>query len=380
MADILLYTLVVPKDSQSDLLNRLQQQLATAGILDQDGSVVEQLSSEPGNQTVSGLYRDPFAAKMATELEELARASGFDELPLTGLDGATSQDGYYVLESADVDQVQPHTTLVQQFDLSLTKKGTQNGFWRALETNPRQVNHDFGGDLDVLVGIPAAATKVRWYDPATGATEPASTLETRSAELGDVDIYDVDASPLSTDTPALIYEIDYGAEETVDCRVWDTQGTSDKLDADGNLQWQKVFATDHDVTSDAELILDSGLLRVRFDEAAGTIAAQEWDETNTTWTDVGLSRPSGVSLLDVDLTTIGMATIQAQLLIDDNGTLYSLDVILARGDTDALFAIPENEGGPIPTNIQDWLSPIAKTTLVDPQTTKTVVDRHTVRK
>ncbi len=406
MTDLLLYTLVIPQDSQSDLLNRLQQQLATAGVLDQDGGVVEQLSSEPGNQTISGLYRDQFAAKMAAELEELAQASGFDELPVASLDGATSTNGYYSLERADVDQVQPHTSLVQQFDLSLTKKGTQNKHWRALETNPRQVDHDFGTDLAAEVAVPAAASKVQWYNPADGSRPSATPVETRSAELGDVDIYDLtDApwyDPFGEDPPTLLYEVPYIDEEATDVRVYDTLGAEQKLNAEYDLQWQKVFSTQHDFGG--EVVIDTGLLRLRLDEGAGTLEAERWDPDATQtvegtgtygdglygeglyagqsgdWVDAGLSQPADVSVFDVDLVEISMATVRAQVLLDDSGTLFALDVVLDRGVQDALFSIPENESGPIPTALQDWLSPIATTTLVDPQAEKTTVARDTTRK
>lgn len=378
MPDLQLYTLVVPSAAQGSLDNRQQQQLARAGILGSDVGAVDQIATGSADETITGVYRGKYAEKMAAELKELAAASGVETVAVVGIGTETPLDGYYAVDNARTEPAQPQTGKAQRYELALVQRGRRGSHFRALETNPRQVDHDFGSDLDSYVGAPATASKVRWYDPDTSAIEQASVLETRAAEGGDVDIYDVDAS--SYDTPALIYEIGYAAEENVDVRVYDTLGNTDKLDTDGNLQWRKVFATDHDTASSAELIVDNGLLRLRLDEAAGTIAAQEWDETNTTWTDVGLSAPSGVSLFDVDIMEIGMATVRAQLLIDDNGTLFALDVTLARGDQNALFALPENESGPIPTNIQDWLEPIAKTTLVDPQAAKDLVARADVRK
>ncbi|SEW10246.1 hypothetical protein [Natrinema salifodinae] len=383
MGDLQLYTLVVPQDSQSGLSAQLQQQLATAGILGQDGGIVEQLSSEPGDQTITGLYRARYAGKMADELEELAQASGFDEIPLAGLDEATSKDGYYAIQDADVEQVQPHTTEVQRFDLSLTKKGTRNDHWRALETNRRQLDHEFGNSTSpVRVGVPAIASKVQWYNPEDQARAPASSIETRSAELGDVEIYDVDdgEAAVGTSTPTLLYEIAYTDEELADCRVYDTLGHGSKLDANGDLQWQKLFSTQHDF--DAPIVMDNGRIRLRLDEPNGTLEAEEWDATNEVWSTVGLEadQPSTVELFDVDLTGVAMVRDQAQLTFDVDGELFALDAIVNRGYDDVQFTIPENENGPIDPDLEDWLSPIASTLVVDPNASKGLVARNEVRR
>ncbi|ELZ05383.1 hypothetical protein [Natrialba aegyptia] len=375
MADLQLYPLVIPRDPQTGLSAQLQQQLASSGILGADSSVVEQLTSEPGDQTITGHYRDRYAGKMADELEELAQSSGFEALPLTGLPETTSMDGYYALESATVDPVQPHTTRVQRYDLSLTRKGTKNDYWRAIEPNRRQADHEFGNGTTALVGVPALATKSQWLHPETKARTTASPIETRSAELGDVDIFDLDAgqNAVGTENATLLYEIDYGDEEDVDTRVYDTRGHASKHDADGNLQWQKLFSTQHDF--DDEIVLDSGLLRLRLDESSGTIAAEEWDSASSSWTDVGLTQPSGVSLFDVDLLEVAMVRDKAQLTFDVDGSLFALDAILSRGADAVLFDIPQGEDGPIPTEVENWIGAIASTTVVDPNASKGLVGR-----
>lgn len=380
MSDLQLYTLVVASASQTELRNQQRQELAQAGVLDQDGGVAEQLSSNPGDQTLNGVYRGRFAEKMATEIDELSSAAGFEAVPLAGIDGSTPIDGYYVVEEADVRPAQAQTGNAQRYDLTLTEMGTRNSHWRAVETNRRQVDHDWGNDLDALVGVPATAGKVQWYNPDDGSKELASPVNTHSAELGDVEIYDLNdgEAAVGTSNPTLLYEISYREEENTDCRVYDTRGHGSKLDTDGNLQWQKVFSTQHDF--DDELVFDTGRLRLRPDEGAGTLEAEEWDATNEVWSDVGLTQPSTTELFDVDLTSITMLRDQAQLTFDVDGSLYALDAILHAGHEDVLFAIPENESGPIPTDLQDWLSPIASTTIVDPQATKTLVSRREVRK
>lgn len=265
MADLQLYTLVVASASQSELGNRQRQQLAQAGILDQDGGSVEQVSSNPADQTLNGVYRGQYAGKMATEIDELSSSSGFEAVPLVGLDSSTALDGYYAVEEASVEPAQAQTDRAQRYELTLSKKGTRNTHWRAVEPNRRQLDHDYGNDLVAEVGVPAVASKVQWYNPEDGTRAPASSTATRSAEGGDVDIYDLDdgESAVGTSDPTLLCEIGYADEENVDCRVYDTLGEDDKTDDDGNLQWAKLFSTTHDFGD--PVVMDNGLLRLWID-------------------------------------------------------------------------------------------------------------------
>jgi len=383
MTDLLLYTLAIPGDSQSGLPNRLQQQLATSGLLDQDGGVVEQLSSEPGDQTISGYFRAQYADLMANELEELGQASGFADLPLGGMGESTSADGYYSLESADVEQVAPQTPLLQRYDMTLRHRGTQKDQWRALDPSPTQLDRESWGNATTrYVGVPAAASKVQWYNSGGDSRQLASPLETRSAELGGVDIYDLDVgeTAVGATEPTLIYEIPYTAEEDVDCRVWDTRGTSAKLDANGDVQWQKVFSTQHDFSS--EIVIDNGRFRLRLDEPNGTLEAETWDDTAGSWSTVGLesSQPASTTLFDVDFEAIAMARAQAQLTFDVDGSLFALEVSLSRGLDGIQAGIPEGESGPIPTDLETWLSPIVLDSIVDTNASKTLVARREVRR
>lgn len=406
MPDLQLYTLVVPQDSQADLTARLEQQLESNGVIGQDGSVVSRISSEPDDETIRGLYRGRFAKKMAGELFELSQSSGFDPIPLAGIGETSKKDGYYSFESADVDQVQPQTASVQEFTLQLAKEGTRSSHWRAVRTNPHQIDHEFGTGLEGLIGVPSTARKARWMHPTTKETALATPIETRDAELGDVDVYDLteapwyDPVPFDEDPPTLIYDVDYLAEERLDCRVYDTLGHGTKLDAGRNLQWQKVFSTQH--STDDELVLDNGLIRLRLDDHAQTLEAQRWDpdgvtETEDTgtygedlyndglyagsagaWVDVGLEQPEDVELFDVDIREIGMAGDRVRLTFVVDGELFAMDARLQRGFEDVLFSRPENQSGPTPQSLEDWLAPIASETIVDPQPSKGLVRRSQV--
>ncbi|QLK25405.1 hypothetical protein HYG81_15125 [Natrinema zhouii] len=383
MPDLQLYTLVVPSASQSQLGNLQRQELAQLGVLNQDGGITEQLSSNPADQTLNGVYRGQYAEKMATEVDELSSASGFEAVPLAGMGASAPLDGYYAVEEANVEPAQAQTGRAQRYELSLSKKGTKNDHWRALETNPNEdIDHEFGNDTSLLVGVPAAAEKVQWLNDDDWTRTPASAAATRSAELGDVDIYDLDGGETAagTSNPTLLYEIGYTDEEDVDTRVYDTLGNAAKLDVDGNLQWQKVFSTTHDF--DAEVILDTGLLRLRLDEPNGTLEAEEWDAGTGSWTTVGLEadQPVTIDLMDVDLMDVAMVRDRAQLTFDVGGKLFALNAIVTRGADTVQFTIPEGETGPIDPDLEDWLEPIASTSAVDPQPSKGLVSRREVRR
>jgi len=126
----------------------------------------------------------------------------------------------------------------------------------------------------------------------------------------------------------------------------------------------------------------NALIRLRLDEPNGTLEAEEWDDANTTWTTVGLgsSQPPTVSLFDVDLMDIAMVRDRAQLTFDVGGSLFALNAILNRGYGAVQFTVPENETGPIPDDLENWLSPIASTSIADPNASKTLVARKEVRK
>lgn len=317
----------------------------------------------------------PYGRLRAVEAEAVLSEPAFSPIPIS-LPAQPDLSGYYAASSVDRD-----VQLSQDDDkddyhavpLTLTRVGTRSSQWRALETNPHEdIDHEFGNNTDLQIAVPAAARKVRWYDPDPGANdlEVASAIETRPTAYGDVDIYDLEDA--DTDEPVLLYEIDYADDATTDCCLFDTR------DADAEERWQSVFSTHHGI--EGELILDNGLLRLWLDEAARTLEAQEWDSTTDSWTDVGLEQPASIELFDIDLTLIGMVRDEAQLTFDVDGDLFALDAIVTRGAEDVLFTIPDGETGPVPTSLEEWLTPIASEAVVDPNASKTLVLRSDVRR
>ncbi|PGF16188.1 hypothetical protein CP556_08725 [Natrinema sp. CBA1119] len=384
-----IYNSPIPEAAQTDERDRLGQQLAEAGILQEDGAVVESLSSQAADLTLSGQYRwgEEISTMLADELDELSDSS-LPTLPLYRRSGVYSNAGYYEIASADVEPLHANDRSVWAYTLSLTFVGKKGSYFRALETTPGQLDRDaWGNDLTSHVGVPAAASKVQWLNAAGDGTRvPASPIETRTTAAADVDVYDLtdapwyDPPPFDEDPPTLIYTVGYADEVPCGIRAYDTRGYDAKFTAEGIRQWQTVHSTEHDI--DNPVVLSNALIRLRLDEAAGSIEAETWDSGTDSWTTVGLEadQPSTVTLFDVDLETVAMARVRAQLTFDVDGELFALNTILARGDDAVLFALPENETGPVDPDLENWLSPIASTSIVDPQAEKTLVSRKEVRR
>ena len=323
-----LYKVPLPEATTPDERDDLGTVLSEQGVLNGD-ALVEALSSESADLTLRGQYAlgATYSELLATELEELADSS-IGPLPLftPGRDGAKA--GYYEVDSAEVEPVHAGGREVWEWSLSLTKAGTTATHFQAVETSISQPDpgHPFGNDLDALVGLPAAARRVRALDAATNPTvrERPEPVATRAGAYGDIDVYD--ATAIGIDDPVLVYALDYADVAPTAVHVYDTQGRSEKYieSDDGRVrQWQSVFGTDHDPSADGAIVISNGLLRVRLDDGAGepgtaSLDAETWDASTDSWTAVDLPafdadldtdwRP-----VDVDLVRIGPARVRAQV-------------------------------------------------------------------
>jgi hypothetical protein len=126
-------------------------------------------------------------------------------------------------------------------------------------------------------------------------------------------------------------------------------------------------------------------IRVWLDEAAGTLEAEEWDDTAESWTSITAVADGGTatdwSLYDIDLTSVAMVDVRAQLeFAHPTDGLFDLDVSLQRGQESLLVEIPEGETGPIPSGLESWLELIVSASAVDPQPSKGLVSRKEVRR
>jgi hypothetical protein len=368
---------------------RLAQKLAKAGQLQRDGAAVESLSSEAADLRLEGQYRwgENYSTMLAMELDELSDSS-LPALPLYRPEGSYENAGYYEIESADVEPLHANRRDVWQFSLSLTSVGGRASHFRTVLPNPSQVDHDeqWGNDLTEIVGIPSTVSKVRWFDADSSTVAAASSVGTCSGQNIDIDEYDLDdgrsALGLADDaTPTLIYDVNYHDDARAGVRAYDTRGYDAKFanSGYGPRQWQTIHSTRHDI--DDPIVISNGCLRLELDEAAGTITAETWDSSTSSWSAVGLTNNSSWSLLDVDLTHVGMVRVDAQLTFSDGSSLFALDAILGRGADAVLFDNPQaDDGEPIPQGLLDWLDPIAASTVVATGETKGLVDRQEVRR
>jgi hypothetical protein len=378
--DIAIHNLVVDSDSQRSSQTNLRNEIAALGVLNEDSDVVESLASEPSTQRLTGTVKGTYAAKVARELEEIGRASGVDTAAVYRDDGTAGQlNGYYSISTVDTGPADPREERLQSVDISWERAGTRASKWRAVETNLDQLQNDFGTSTSAEIGVPATASKVRWFNATTGGREDATLVTTRSSQFGDVEIYDAQAAPW--DHPTLTFDVDYGEEWPTQARVWDDRGHADKLDANGDVQWAKVYATDHD--PEGLFLVDNGLLRLTFNTGGNTLFAEEWDDSAGAWSTVSLDS-SNWELFDVDLTRIGQGRVEGQVEFRDatqSPTAYfALNCRLGRGATDAQWTVPPGESGTTPSGLQTRLDPIASTSIVSPTETWGLTDRSEVRK
>ncbi|MFC7044305.1 hypothetical protein ACFQH6_20690 [Halobacteriaceae archaeon GCM10025711] len=381
-----LYRTTIPAASLTDGRQSLRRRLAKLGVID-GGTSLENIAGQPGELLLEGQYRGKYADMLAAELQELLNASGIEYVPLYSVGGSSPDDGYYATQSIDSSRQDPRAPNLTQFSGTLAKKGTRAKHWRATKTAPYQPENgtDFGNDTTGYIGVPTAASKVRWYDPSDRTLATPSVVTTRTAEGGDIDIYDAQSAPF--DDPVLIYDRPYSSEGDVDVGVWDTYGRLE-TDSDGDFAWQEAFDPDHDYIGLPNI--ENGLIRIQFDEPNSSLAAWTWDDAGGSWSSVSLGAESDSTdwtVYDVNIREISPATVRVQVEFyettgNDSGGVryYTLDLVLPRGYTEPQWFVPQNETPPTPTGLQDKLTPIADTSVYDVDAADQLVAREEVAK
>jgi len=409
-----IYKIPLPEATTPDERDALGTQLSEQGVLGSD-AIVESVSSEAADLTLTGRYAYGryHSELLATELEELADST-LGAVPLYGEN--TSRSGYYQIGSAQVEPVHAGGRDIWEWTLSLTNVGTRQSQLQALETSPSHPDpsHPFGNETTALVGIPAAARRVRAVDSTSSPTlrrnpSPTQTVET---EFGRVELYD--ATTLSIDDPVYLYDVPKAETPAVDVRVYDTRGREGKyIDAtSGRVRvWQAVYGQDHEF--DGDVVLDSGRIRITLDD--GSFGAEEWNPdpaadqpgtglygdglysdgfyggTRGQWEPVSLPSYDAGDLdtdwqpADIDLTHVGQACVAAQVEFEavagtNAGAIYALDIEVERGRDTLEVWPPESASDPIPDDLRALLSPIASKSVVDSGVEKSLVAREEVRR
>jgi hypothetical protein len=258
------------------------------------------------------------------------------------------------------------------------QRDTRASAWVAVETNPTQPEpgNDFGNEVTAELGVPATATRARWYDAETGELAEPAVQATREAEFGTLELVDAQAAPFAS--PTLIYDLPYGQFGDVDVGVWDTYGRP-KRDSDGIVAWQRVFDSAHDYRGAS--VLDTGLLRLTADDEANSLTAETWDDAAGQWDSLALGA-SDWELYDWDVRSIGSVAVTVVAEFRDSTqsptAFYALRGTLARGATAVKWFIPDG-GGAVPSGLQSLLEPIANESVVTTGATAELVPRREVR-
>jgi hypothetical protein len=331
---------------------------------------------------------------MAEEFEELFSGGGIESVPFVTVGKQSGDNGYYTLSNVDLEPLDPRGNGFYKFDGVLTKEGTRESKRRAVKTSISQVENSFGNTQTALVGVPAAASDIRWFESETEQTEPASVVETRTAEHGDVEV--VDALTSSFDSPALVFDLPYQQEGKVDTVVWDDHDRS-KLDVqysgdrvgDATVgvsavgtetylnSWQWCFSTAHEFAGDA--VVDNGFVRLWLGDR---LRVDHYQPDTEEWALTSLGDATW-QLDDWNLTRIGPARVTARCRFYDSTQSptqhYELDMDLPRGYQSPVWIVPENQTPPTPSGLVDLLSPVANESDYSPQAEQGLVARAEVR-
>ncbi len=365
-----LYRTPIPEGSFRDAGETQRTELSKLSALSGSGSV-ESTGTSPGELSLQVQYRGKYAGRLAKELAELLHSDSFSGLPYAPVEGSAEDDGYYSAESVSPGRIRPQTDRAVNVDATLARDGTRGNQLQGVATAQSKRQNDFGSEQVTRIGIPASASMVRWWD-GTAATEYPAPVATRSAEYGDLAIYDVDAASFAD--PTLLYKpASYDSVGDVDVGVWDTYGAASKRDQKDVVQWQRVFSPQHDARG--AMVLENGLLRLTLDDDAETISAERW--SSGSWSSVSLGTSSWAPV-DVDVRHISPARLEVRILFSDGSNRYPLDCLLSRGDVDALFARTPNAQSATPAGLVDLLDAIASTTIYSAGAEQTLVKREEV--
>lgn len=364
--------------------------IASNGLLESDAVRVDALANEAADLSISGTYRPPWIPEdrvqmAAAEFDDLL-GSDRGALPLFDAEGDEwPKAGWYHIASGDIEPVHPGEPIVQSYNVALTEAGNRGSHYRAVQTAPTTVDHPFGDDFgevddDVAtIILPASARKTRWLDPDAETTDPATPFLTKSTAVGNVDVYALGV--LSIDRPTLLYDTSY-QDDALACHAFLQDGDEDKLDADGDRQWEAMFATGHDIPAGKTVVLTNKTLRLYLtEEPGGEFEAEEFEETG--WEPISI--PSGEWVpVDVDLTVLDQHRLEAQVLLGagdgDDAETFAVDVTMAFGESRAMVRAATGEDDPMPSGIEELFAPVARGSeqLVQPE--RALVPKREVRR
>ena len=334
------------KDSQTTTSEEgIRAQIEQQGLLQAGGTATEKIASDSIDLVVNGQWRfgETFSKKYADGIESLGE-SEYSGVPLYSLDGESRNAGYYEVEQVDVSPVHPSSEDVFEYTAGLRFRGTKEDVWTGVETSIEDVQTGIATGSDSLIGLPSAASKVRWFSESAGK-EAASASSTVQAEYGSVDLYD--PSDTAITNPILLYELDYEDTGQVDVLVYDDRGKPREFSVSSGgttveeNQWTHAYHTSYEY--DGTPIVDNGLLRVRFDEPNSLVEAHEWDTGTSSWTQLTVNM-GDYELVDADFQSIGPSDtrVYTEWLDTADDRLEQAQLSIQRGLDRAVARYPPN--------------------------------------
>lgn len=368
-----IYHIPIPDADADRLESRYSANVEQSGVLEGDGSFVENVATESNTIEQSGRFEFGriLSEKLATELDSLAE-SNYRALPVfVDGDGESEDVGYFEIQSADVSEVHPVTNTVYTYTIELVPKGTREDSRRAVMINPEDVSTGLSTGGPAPIAAPSEATEVRWFDDAEGSVE-ATPSDTVTTEYGDLDRYAYGDAPF--DTPTLIYDVPLSKDGPTDVRVYDDNDREKFSTLSDGTQvntWVHAYNTGFDFNGGA--VIDNGLTRVYLDDTP-SVSAEEYDETSDSWSDIELDS-GDLSLKEWSIMRISPTRTRVRLVAKDEveGDLRNAYLNMNRGVSGVILRQPRNES--LSTKFESWFSPVASDVSEDPQPEKDLKDR-----
>lgn len=374
---IQLYLTPLPERTGDDATDQIGSQVEQAGLLDTGGTSVENVATENVDFRKQGRiqYGTTLSKKVAEELDSLSESS-YTTLALYDATGGRKarKRGYYEVTRIDVSPAQEARNDVYEYDSVLTLAGTREDSQRRVRTNPQTVDSFYAVGSPEPVAIPAAATRVRWYDDANG-TEAASAVSSAMSEFGGVEFYQPDNA--SFDTPSLIYDLDFAEEGNVDVRVYDDRDREKIAETASGGQvsvWTHAYHTGYQF--EGKPVVDTGRLRVYLDDDAGSVSAETYNTNDDVWDKVGLTM-GDYTLEDFSFESIGPASVTVRVTLRDktDGSEGDTFVKLRRGRDKVLLTPAAGETIYSDDDAANVFGTLVSTQTTDPMPSQGLIDR-----
>jgi|APHM01.1.fsa_nt_gi hypothetical protein len=378
---------VIPQPGvQVDSQPRQQTNLSETGFLSGSGVEVDKTTNSAGDVTLSGRIRPPVFPErvVSNRADELNSLLAGDIGPVA-LFNRQSEDGrlsgYYEINDGSVEPIHPAVPLIQDWSASLRRAGGRGSHFRAVKTTRVDISNPFSSSTAEQVFLPQDARKVRQFNPETGALSDAPQLSSRDTDRGA--LVEFGAKSPNTDSLALVYDLPYEANRA-GCRVYLQDGdTQDKIDTSGSSpvrQWRAVFDSDRDRFDGLNLVLTNGGLRIFVAGAPRfRFRVEEFNPLTGNFSNVISTGAFSYLPEDVDLVTIGLHRIVADVRMSDGSDTHTIRVRLPLGHDEATITSAPGASGSFPSSLQNTLSPIASGASEVLQQERDIVAKREVR-